>query len=202
MTIYINYVSNIVYRNILEIKIEFENYNIVDKFSNFIFKKYGFDIHVYAYDNSFQIELKNTNITHVENSIIENLTFPPNTENIEIIEDCFFDPNISTIKLFNLSENICQLKISSSNILFDLSNLPSSLFLLDISECVNKLNLDYLTEGLKILYLPNFAYIKKNNFDYIYNLSDFLNLPNSLIEINIGNLKFKSTNDLIKHLMK
>lgn len=198
MIINVNYIQNNIYRNSLEIKIIFENYDLVEKFSNFVFKQYGIDIHVNTWDNSFEIELKNKNISYVPNSIMENLTFPPNTENIEIIEYCAFDTEISTIKLFNLPENLLQLKISSSNILFDLSNIPSKLFLLDISGCANKLNLDYLPEGLKILYLPDLPYIKQNDFNYSYNLSDLSNLPNSLIEIIAGYLNFKSTKDLMK----
>jgi len=168
-------------------------------------KQYGIDIHIDIYDNSFQIELKNLNHTHhTNNCILENLIFPSNVENIEIINNINYYnllniSNISNIKLYNLSENLLQLKISSSGILFDLSNIPTSLFLLDVSECKLKLNFDYLPIGLKILYLPEFPILVKDNYNYPYNLSDLSNLPSSLIQINIGySINFKSIDDLMK----
>ena len=222
MTIFVYYIPTDIYRNSLEINIKFENHNVIEKFSNFVFKKYGIDIRVDTLYNSFEIELKNSNPTHnINNCILENLKFPSNVESINIRNHLDINSlsNISNIKLFNLPENLHQLSISSSDVLFDLSNLPTSLYSLDISECEHKINLDYLPCGLKVLYLPqlpvilkdnfNYSYdlsdlstlpyvLKDNNFIYYYNLSDLSNLPSSLIEINLGHVIFKSTDDLIK----
>lgn len=203
MRIILNYVSTNVNYNSLEIKIIFENYDIVEKFSNSVFKQYGLDTRVDRIDNSFEIELKNSNPTqNTNNCIIENLIFPSNVESIEIISGFSILSNLSNIKLFNLPENLSQLKISSFGILFDLSNLPTSLFLLDISECGPKLNLDYLPIGLKILYLPGFPVIIPCVLNYSYNLSDLSNLPHSLIQINLGHVDFKSINDLMNSFNK
>lgn len=201
MTIIINYNSINVYRNSLEIEIIFEKYDMIEKFSYEIFKQYGIDTNFNKNGNSFIIELKNSNQTHdINNCILENLIFPSNIESIEILNGCntYNLTNVSNIKLFNLPDNLSQLKISSYRILFDLSNFSTSLFLLDISECMPKLNLDYLPIGLKILYLPVLPVIKKDNFNYFYNFSDLSNLPPSLIRINLGHLDFESINDLIK----
>lgn len=201
-----DYTPGVICNDWYNIKIEFENYDMIENFSNMIFKKYGIDINVNIYDGTFEIQLKNSNsnsTNNINNSILENLIFPPNVETIEITHNYIYDrfnlfkfkyPNI---KLFNLPKNIHQLKIcSSSTTLFDLSNLPTSLILLDISGCESKLNLDYLPNGLKVLYLPNFLFPKNN---YSYNLSDLLNLPSSLIEINIGRVYcVNSVDDLIK----
>jgi hypothetical protein len=203
MTIILNYVCANVNRNSLEIKITFENHDTIEKFSNQIFKQYGIDTSFNKNGNSIEIELKNSNHTHdTNNCILENLKFPSNVESIEIINgfNIYTFISISNIKLFNLPDNLSQLKISSSGILFDLSNLPTSLFLLNISECIPKLNLDYLPNGLKILYLPGLYITIKSYFNYSYNLSELSNLPSSLIQINLGHVDFKSINDLMKTL--
>lgn len=196
LTVYVNYFPFNIYYNSLEIKIKFENYDMIEKISNQIFKQYGIDIHVDTYDNSFEIELKNSNPTHQTNkSILENLSFPQDIDNIEIknsfvVADLLY--NIC-IPLFNLPENLSQLKIFTLAMSFDLSNLPISLFLLDVSECRPKLNLDYLSNGLKVLYLP-----EPSNSNYVYNLTNLSNLPSSLVEIYVGSVKFNSVGNLIE----
>jgi len=199
ITINVNYIPNVIYRNSLEIKIKFENHDMIEKFSNLVFKQYGIDIRFNIYDNSFDIELKNSNPTHMldNKNILECLLFPPDVDCIEIVvlsNQSFFS-DTPHIKLLNLSENLHQLKIYSQFISFDLSNLPTDIILLDVSECESKLNLDYLPWGLKILNLPN---IKQRNFNNSYNLSDLSNLPLSLIQINVGHIVFKSIKDLIE----
>lgn len=194
--------------NSFEIEIKFENIDTLIKFSNLIFKQYGIDIHINTYNDTFNVELKDLKPTHsaqhTNKNILDNLSFPPNVENIVIVVNLnVFNHNyISTIELCNLPENLTQLKIYSHSILFNLSNLPTNIFLLDISECIPKLNLDYLPGGLKILYLPVFPCMKKHNFTYSYNLTNLINLPSSLIEINFGYVVFKSLKDLINSFDK
>lgn len=175
--------------NLLEIKVKFEFFDDVNMFSNKIFKKYGIDIHVDTYNYSFDVELKKS-----QYNMLDNLKFPSNVNSIKILSCIIVCNESNVIKLFNLPENLCQLKIISLYQLFDLSNIPTNLILLDISECEQKINLDYLPEGLKILYLPEI----KNNKPTNYIINDLSNLPSSLIEINIGTIIFVSTKDLMK----
>lgn len=201
ITIYMNYVPNYNLSNSLEIEIEFFNYDMIEKFKKEIFKQYGIDIN----DNysKFKLELKNLNTTHhATNNILSHLAFPPNVENIEIIEITTKNIKIhllknKTIELHNLPKNLSQLKLSSLNFSFDLSNLPLGLFLLEISECEQKINLDYLPGGLKILYLPPAPLFKNVTYDY-YDLIDLSNLPLSLIEIHFGYIVFSSIGSLMK----
>lgn len=194
--IFINYDPSKFYHNILEVKIEFSHHDSIEEFSNIIFKKYGIDIHVEIYNNSFEIELKNLTSTY-QKSILDTLIFQPNVECVNIIN------HLSTyshkiIELCNLPEKLSQLKILTSNTPFNLSNLPTGLLSLDLSESKPKLNLDYLPQGLKVLYLPYLQPIEKYNCDYPYDLKSLSNLPSSLIEIYIDNTVFKSINDLMK----
>ena len=201
LIINIDYHTLNIHINCLEIKIKFENNKTLEKFSNYVFTQYGIYINVDTYDNSFEIELKNTNSNYqTKKNLLENLLFPPNINSIEITNgfNICTENSYTLTKLFNLPENLSQLKISSTKMLFDLSNLPTNLILLDISECILKLNLDYLPYGLKILYLEKLFVIKKQDFYYSYNLKDLSNLPTSLIEIHFRNVIFKSTTDLIK----
>jgi hypothetical protein len=202
MTVCINYNRKNFHQNSLEIKIKFDNSKELEKFSNFVFIQYGIDIRVDTFDNSFEIELKNLNSNNkINKNLLENISFPLNVDSIKIINFLINTTDQKTHnKLFNLPENLHQLKIFSLSTSFDLSNLPISLILLDVCECEPKLNLDYLPCGLKVLYLPESPVILKDNFNYSYNLSDLSNLPSSLIEINLGHIIFKSTNDLIKTL--
>lgn len=218
LNIRVSYYPLTPYYNTLEIKIIFDDFNFLEKFTNDIFKNFGLDIHIDNYDNSFVLELKNSNQTHeTNNNILENLKFPYNVITIIITEKYNYYEYKYDVKLHNLPKNLSQLKISSTKISFDLSNLPTSLILLDIESTTNKFNLNYLPDSLKILYLPKMSFIHcdVNNeyFSYVYELKDLMNLPSSLIEINIktgndcrigenNNIVYKSTKELIDNFKK
>lgn len=197
----INYMPVDIYRNCVNIDVWFKNFDDLEKFSTHVFKSYSIDINIDTHTKSFKIELKNLNNhnTKTDKNIFEKITFTPNVNWLEIVDKNFIPTKIShPVKLNNLPENLRELKIGSTNIVFDLSNLPMSIMLLDISFSNIKFNLDYLPEGLKILYLPNIP-ISQKKYKYLYELTDLMNLPSSLIEINIGcEIFFKSTKELME----
>lgn len=183
----------------------------LESFTNVIYEKYLQTMNnVEPHNNSLSLNFvsKNGPIYY-----FEKMSYPPNIEILEIMIST--DPNTKysfmnhhMIKLDNLPENLQQLKISS---LFeiDLSNIPLSLILLDISQVYVKTNLENLPNNLQILYLPSNSHLdcdenyKSKCIEYsIYELDDLANLPNSLIEINFGLIKFKSINDLFDNFDK
>lgn len=189
---------------LLEINIIFNNLNDLKNFTNDIFNKY------YLLINN--VELSNNslllNFFHTTIDTFEKLNYPPNVNIIKIIvkkesiilnliKSLFYQ-----IKLLNLPENLTQLKIISVYPL-DLSNLPTQILLLDIADSPCKFNLDYLPEGVKIIYLPQIVNTTQKEFYYFYKLSDLSNLPSSLIEINFSNnIVYKSTNELMEKFNK
>lgn len=200
----INYIPIDRYHDAVNIDIQFKNFDDLEKFSTHIFKSYSIDINIDTYTKSFNIELKYLNNQYIktDKNIFDKITFIPNVNQLNIININFSYAKISQpIKLNNLPENLKELKIVSTNVNFDLSNLPMSIILLDLSETNIKCNLDYLPEGLKILYLPNIPMFVKKKYKYPYELMDVMNLPSSLIAININNcgIFFKSNKELIKN---
>lgn len=137
--------------------------------------------------------------------IFESLNFPSNVNMMKIM--CGLEIDNDAIKLNNLPENLSQLKIISASS-FDLSNLPTQIFLLDISESNCKFNLDYLPSSLKVLYLPFMFLTNGNNYqnNHSFKFEDFLNLPSSLTEINIGSngkIVYNTTKEFVEkiHIM-
>ena len=190
-----------IYKNSIELKIEFKNNKHIDFFKNLVKKKHAIMLKSDVSNDSFELELKkiNSSIKFTDKNILEDLDFPSNVDSLIIINSYTYTniirkPNVIH-KVNNLPKNLLQLKIIAPNTIYDLSNLPISIIILDISECI-KANLDYLPEGLKILYLPEHS----KNYDYVYNLSDLSNLPISLIEIHIGSMIFSSIGELLKKL--
>jgi len=186
--------SNVI---LLEIEVQIDNFESFNNFSIQMFKKHCIDINFNNFSNSFKFELAFEK-DNEKNFTFEKLEFPPNVNNIQIIIENLNQnvPDFYPIK-FNLPEKLSQLKIISA-VPVDLTNLPTNLFLLDISETECKLNLDYLPDSIKILYLPNIPVILKKNYKYLYKLSDLSNLPSSLIEIHICYEFFESTKKLIE----
>jgi hypothetical protein len=183
----------------IAINITFNNYNDLSNFTNYIFNKYYQTLtNIDPYSKSLQLNL---NINYYILDLFEILEYPSNINIMKIIIDSRTHNSIKSykksIKLNNLPSNLSQLKIISL-VPFDLCNLPTQIFLLDISECECKLNLDYLPDSINILYLPELSITTD---DYFYKLSDFENLPKSLIEINFGiNIVYKSTKELMEKI--
>jgi len=188
---------------LFEINIIFDNYNDLDDFTNDIFNKYYYSINnVEPSNNSLLL-----NIFHTTIDIFEKLNYPPNVNIIKIMVKSEIQNIIKSsfyqIKLFNLPENLTQLKIVSLYP-FDLYNLPTQIILLDIAESPCKFNLDYLPNSIKILYFPPIVKTThNNNKNYFYKLHDLSNLPSGLIEINFGNLIiYKSIDELMEKFNK
>ena len=182
----------IIETKLLEIHIIFDNYCDLNNFTNDIFNKYFHSMNnIEISNNSLWINLFHTTI-----DTFETLNYPSNVNMIKImvkneIQNLIKSPFYQT-KLFNLPENLTQLKIISLY-LFDLSNLPTQIILLDIEETECKFNLDYLPDSIQILYLPNIITSK------IYKLLDLSNLPSSLVEINFSNfIIYKSIDELME----
>lgn len=199
----IKYITMEIFTGFLDIEIIFDNNS--ELFSKKIFEQINHIL--YINDSTFLLKLQITNESHIIN-LFEKLYYPPNVNTMIIVINTPFSEAISCvydcIKLLNLPECLEQLKIISS-IPFDLSNLPTGLFLLDISESKCKFNLDYLPNSLKVLYLPELPLIQSNKYQYIYKLTNLSNLPSSLIEINIGtnrNIVWTSIEELIKNFDK
>jgi hypothetical protein len=181
---------------LLEINIIFNNYNDLDDFTNYIFSKYYHSMNnIKPSNNSLLL-----NLFHITIDIFETLNYPPNVNMIKIMVNNEIQKLIKSpfyyIKLFNLPTNLTQLKILSLYP-FDLSNLPTTLILLDIQETECKFNLDYLPDSIQILCLPNIITSK------IYKLLDLSNLPSSLVEINFSNfIIYKSIGELMEKFNK
>jgi hypothetical protein len=188
------------------INICFDNYVDLKNFENYIFNKYYQTLtNIEPYSKSLQLNL---NINNYILDFFEILEYPSNTNILNIYIDSKTSNSIKMYKNLincnNFPSNLSQLKIISL-VPFNLSNLPTQIFLLDISECECKLNLDYLPDSINILYLPKLPRIQKINDKYFYKLSDLINLPKSLIEINFGintNNIYKSTKELIDLFIK
>ncbi len=191
----------------MELEVCVENYPVFHEFSIGMFKKYYYDINYNIFSKSFKIDLELKNDNN-ENYSFEKLEFPSNTNSITIRIEIFetlkynlsggFLPSFFPTK-FNLPKKLSDLRIISS-IPIDLSNLPTNLFLLDISESDCKFNLDYLPDSIKVLYLPSFTQIVDNSkYKYPYTLGDLSNLPSSLTRIKTGDLDYSSVNKLIKN---
>lgn len=182
----------IIEAKLVEIHIIFDNYCDLNNFTNDIFNKYFHSMNnIEISNNSLWINLFHTTI-----DTFETLNYPSNVNMIKImvkneIQNLIKSPFYQT-KLFNLPENLTQLKIISLYP-FDLSNLPTQIILLDIEETECKFNLDYLPDSIQILYLPNIITSK------IYKLLDLSNLPSSLVEINFSNfIIYKSIDELME----
>lgn len=182
----------IIETKLLEIHIIFDNYCDLNNFTNDIFNKY--------FHSMNNIEISNNslwiNFNHTTIHTFETLNYPSNVNMIKILVNNETSKLIKSsfykIKLFNLPTNLTQLKILSLYP-FDLSNLPTTLILLDIEETECKFNLDYLPDSIQILYLPNIITSK------IYKLLDLSNLPSSLVEINFSNfIIYKSIDELME----
>lgn len=182
----------IIETKLLEIHIIFDNYCDLNNFTNDIFNKY--------FHSMNNIEISNNslwiNFNHITIHTFETLNYPSNVNMIKILVNNETSKLIKSsfykIKLFNLPTNLTQLKILSLYP-FDLSNLPTTLILLDIEETECKFNLDYLPDSIQILYLPNIITSK------IYKLLDLSNLPSSLVEINFSNfIIYKSIDELME----
>lgn len=184
---------------LLEIHIIFDNHNDLDNFTNNIFNKYYYSMNnIEPSNNSLLL-----NIFHTTIDTFETLNYPPNVNIIKIMIKNEIQKLIKSpfyrIKLFNLPENLTQLKIVSLYP-FDLSNLPTQIILLDIAESPCKFNIDYLPDSIQILYFPPIIKTICNDFNYFYKLSDLSNLPSSLIEINFGNfITYKSISELMEN---
>ncbi len=183
----------------MELEVCVEKYPVFNEFSIQMFKKYYIDINYNTFFKSFKIdfELKNDNN---ERYSFEKLEFPSNTNSITIRIESIKSglPSFFPTK-FNLPEKLSDLRIISP-IPIDLSNLPTNLFLLDISESDCKFNLDYLPSSIKVLYLPSFTQIVDNSkYKYPYTLGDLSNLPSSLTRIKTGDPDYSSVNKLIKN---
>lgn len=187
---------------LLEINVIFDNFDDLDKFTNYISNKYYYSMNnVEPSNNSLLI-----NLFHKTIDIFEMLNYPPNVNIIKIMVENddemtnFIKSPFYQIKLLNLPTNLIQLKIISKYS-FNLSNLPTQLILLDLSESSCKFNLDYLPDSVQILYLPTLPMFKKI-FKYIYELKDLINLPSSLNKIYIGknrNIVYNSAKELIEN---
>jgi len=195
----------------IDIQISFENYNSIEHFSLKIFKQINQRLNTNVNNNLLQLCLHKINDDNPVN-LFENLNYPQNVHRIIIMVDSLsskiFLSNTNCFKLFNLPEQLEELKIISS-IPFDLSKLPTKIFLLDILNSKCKFNLDYLPDSIKIIYLSellNFFDMTQEDNEYQYKLSDLINLPSSLIEINIGhpckNIVYSSVQKLIKNFEK
>lgn len=186
----------IIEAKLLEIHIIFDNYCDLNNFTNDIFNKYFHSMNnIEISNNSLWISFNHTTI-----DTFETLNYPSNVNMIKImvkneIQNLIKSPFYQT-KLFNLPENLTQLKIISLYP-FDLSNLPTQIILLDIQETECKFNLDYLPDSIQILCLPNIITSKN------YKLLDLSNLPHSLVEINFGNfIIYKSIGELMEKFNK
>lgn len=170
----------------IDMNIIFNNFNDLNNFKNMIFNKYYHCINNMDYSNNSLLLYLFVN-NHVI-SFFESIQYPSHTNVIKIIINSNTSKNIlrdeKLIKLNNLPMCLLQLKIIS-NIAFDLTNLPNKLFLLDISECESKLNLNYLPDSIQILYLPPTTMQNNTIFEhdkYIYSFDDLSNLPSSLVK--------------------
>lgn len=200
-----NYIINIleieIQLNNIQINIYFNNLDDIYDLVNCIYNKYYYKINnIEEYNNNILL-----NLSVKKNTIdfFEKLEYPKNVNSIKILIDSLSsklvnDKYKNIINIPNLPINLYQLKIIS-NCIFNLSNLPLKLFLLDISECECKFCLDYLSNNLKILYLPSFKKFNSTN-DYLYDFKDFENLPTSINEIVIDDFIFDSSVKLIDKL--
>ena len=168
---------------------------------NYLYIEVFYNINIV--NNSFILYLDDNGYENIF-TLFENIKYPPNTDTIIIIVNVDYLTKYMTlslsklkiIKLLNLPEKLSHLKITSS-IPFDLSNLPTNLISLDISNSGCKFNLDYLPDSLKILYLPSFFL----HVTYVDWLKYLTNLPLSLIEIKCGYIVYNSVGELIKNYM-
>ena len=197
----------IIYTKYIDIQTTFTDSSSLEHFSTKIFKQINYILNVNLNHNMFGLNLQMMNYNNIIN-LFENLNYPSNVNMMFIMIDTIISKSFlqmfNNIKLYNLPEQLEELKITS-HIPFDLSNLPTKMFLLDISASECKFNLDYLPESIKILYLPDLPVIIQYNYKYQYELSDLLNLPSSLIEINIGtnrNLVYTSVKKLTENFQK
>jgi len=200
----IKYIEMLITIENINIQIIFDNNSSLEYFSIKIFKQINYILNSDVNNNLLKFDLQMISNNNIVN-LFENLNYPPNVNTIIIMIDTFCSKSFlltcNNIKLFNLPEQLVQLQIISL-IPFDLSNLPTKIFLLDISKSDCNFNLNYLPDSIKVLYLPELSIIIQNNYQYQYKLSDLSNLPSSLIEINIGNNKnivYTSIENLIKN---
>lgn len=180
------------------IEIKFVNLKDLIKLSEHIFNLIYISL-IFDYTN-------NTTNLYLDIDLINkpyNLSFPSNVNELELMINDDLSTNIKFVQnifnlLKNLPENLYQLKINTS-IPFDISNLPTKLFLLDITNSYYKFDINYLPNSIKILYLPsiNLYKIKSQNSEYIYKLDDFMNLPTSINEINFGEVCIISNKKII-----
>jgi hypothetical protein len=195
----INHIQMQILSDYIEIEIKFKNEIMLEEFKTKIFNQ------IYQNTNTnygkLSLCLQSTKKNNIVN-LFEKLNYPINVDMMSILVDQFCSKkllsNISDIKLPNLPEQLTELQIISL-IPFDLSNLPTKIFLLDISKSKYKYNLDYLPNSIKILYLPSIQTLIPNENKYIYKLSDLSNLPTSLTEIYLGGIVFNSMEKLFEN---
>lgn len=184
-------------KKFITLNIFFQNESeLVDLIKNL--SKKNLELNSDMYNNSIIITLIIDKDESYLNFISTKLFFPPNTTSIEYIINLLRKDEKSHIKINNLPEKLFQLKITSE-ILFDLSVLPSHIKILNLFETNFILNLNYLPDSIETLYLPNPCMSKKLNFKKRYETTDLMNLPSSIKEIYVGYKKYNSVENLIKN---
>lgn len=186
--------------NQLEIDIKFN-----DNKEYFDFLKKLYSLQPYSFTDS------DTNcdslLIYIPSDNIEELAkyfpFPSNIKNIIIrtkLEKTLQAKQIDFLNLPAGLENLTLIKQGDIN--FKLTNCPINLSTLDVSNVAEKINLSYLPNGLKNLYLPNSYLSLENKYYYIYTYEELYNLPSSLVNIIIGKKKFNSVETLLENYSK
>lgn len=172
------------------IEIQFQNKYDFDKFRDLIFNLMYIDI------SSVCDSTELTLFVDIDLDFLQKIVYPVYTKEINIFCTYNFD------KIINLNMLPSELEklIIISSILFDLTNLPNKLKQLDLSGCNRwkKFNLDYLPESLKLLKLASTDEMSGYS---IYEIKDLENLPIGLNEIFIGNMFFKSVEDILQNYL-
>jgi hypothetical protein len=201
-------------KKIITLEIFFEKDSELFDFTEYLFKKNlplnsdphekSITVSLHTYANTLTNTLTNTNKTYWD-YILTELFYPSNTNSMIFKIDKEISNPDELIKLTNIPEKLSQLSIEST-VPVDLTNLPGSLRLLDLSQSRCSFNLDYLPESLQILYLPRvvdyrscvYYYINKHNkYKYYYTPEQLSNLPTGLNCIYLNHIRFDSVNNLI-----